>query len=221
MDIKVRTDFVTNSSSSSFVVLQAESKTLAEILNRFRDELEEQVIVVLNEISGDNVSLSAEDYVEPPEKLSEIVNAIAQLFCYEVYIPGFYEDEEEEQEAKEEFEEILEDDEYGISAIVAKEIIKNRKAIENDLKNFSGEFSDYSYGGDSDALYYRENYNKEYLEELLEKIAKENGCTPDEVDDDAFIRYVGRYIGEDKVTVNYSKENGEFSSSRNFTLNNL
>ena len=52
-------------------------------------------------------------------------------------------------------------------------------------------------------------------------IAKENECTPDEVDDDAFIRYVGRYIGEDKVTVNYSKKTGKIEVSRDFTLNNF
>ena len=102
--MKIRSDFVTNSSSSSFVVIEAESKTLAEILNRFQDELNEDAIVVLDNISGDEVHLSAEDYIGPPENVSEIVNAIAQLFCYEVYIPGTYEDEEEDEECEEDEE---------------------------------------------------------------------------------------------------------------------
>lgn len=215
--MKIRSDFVTNSSSSSFVVMNVESETLSNILKKFADELSCGYISV--EVNGKELVLSTEDYVEPPEKVLDIVPAIAKLFCYEVYIPNSYEDEDEEEEAKEEFEEILEEDE--VYSVIAKEIIENREAIEKDLKVFSGEFSDYSYGGDSDALYYRENYDEEYLNEILEKIAEENHCTIDEIDNDAFIRYVGKYIGEDKVSVDYSRVLGEINSSRTFRLNNF
>ena len=215
--MKIRSDFVTNSSSSSFVVMNVESETLSNLLKKFADELSGGYISV--EVNGEELVLSTEDYVEPPEKVLDIVPAIAKLFCYEVYIPNSYENEDEEEEAKEEFEEILEEDE--VYSAIAKEIIENREAIEKDLKVFSGEFSDYSYGGDSDALYYRENYDEEYLNEILEKIAEENHCTIDEIDNDAFIRYVGKYIGEDKVSVDYSRDLGEINSSRIFRLNNF
>ena len=217
--MKIRSDFVTNSSSSSFVVMNVESETLSNILEKFADELSGGYISV--EVNGEELVLSTEDYVEPPEKVLDIVPAIAKLFCYEVYIPNSYEDDEEEEEAKEEFEEILEEDE--VYSAIAKEIIENREKIENDLKVFSAEFSDYSYGGDSDTLYYRENYDEEYLNEILEKIAEENHCTVDEVDNDAFIRYIDKYkyIGEDKVSVDYSKDLGKIDSSRTFRLNHF
>ena len=219
--MKIRRDFVTNSSSSSFVVIEAESKTLAEILNRFQDELNEDAIVVLDNISGDEVRLSAEDYIGPPENVSEIVNAIAQLFCYEVYIPGTYEDEEEDEEAREEFKEILEDEEYGISAIVAKEIINNKEDVEADLENFRGEFSEFNYGGDSDTHYYRENYEEEYLQTVLETIAKENNCNIDDISDAEFIHYVDKFIGEDKIVVEYSKKTNEVVETHSLTLNKM
>lgn len=217
--MKYRSDFVTNSSSSSFVIAEIKSKTFAEIINRFADELRENYISILDNIDGDIVSLSAEDYVAPPEKVSDIVCAIAQLFCYEVYIPGSYEDEDEEEEAREEFEEILEDEDYGVNAIVAKEIIDNREAIENDLETFRGEFSEFSYGGDSDTHYYRKNYEGEYLQIILETIAKENNCDINDISDAEFIHYVDKFIGEDKIVVEYSKKTNEVVETHSLTLN--
>ena len=87
--MKCRVDFVTNSSSSSFVILEVNSHSFADIIRRFQDELEEQGWYQINELDGSKVSLYGDEmFADTPSNVSDIVSSLARLFYEEVYVPG-------------------------------------------------------------------------------------------------------------------------------------
>ena len=103
--MKYRSDFVTNSSSSSFITVQIESKTLSEIIKRFQLEVcpklyDEDVDLTeedfngytyaLNNsnVDGDVVTYTEQDgYIyEAPKNLKEALNTFISLFDTEYAI---------------------------------------------------------------------------------------------------------------------------------------
>jgi hypothetical protein len=76
--MKFRTDFVTNSSSSSFVTFSVNSKTLKEILEKYSSE--DGVRFFLD---NDCVEVHADEYyVDIPNCKRDIVSSIHELFSY-------------------------------------------------------------------------------------------------------------------------------------------
>lgn len=81
-------DFVTNSSSSSFVTIHVKSKLIADCLRANSDDLQELAYgwnpVEVN-ISGSNVDISSgtrdASYVESPQTLEEFLYGIEDLVC--------------------------------------------------------------------------------------------------------------------------------------------
>ena len=75
--MKIRTDFVTNSSSSSFVVVNAKNPVLLDILKKHEEFLQENWYM-LNDFGDNGFALNMEEgYIEFPSSKEEIVVALA------------------------------------------------------------------------------------------------------------------------------------------------
>lgn len=78
--MKFRTDFVTNSSSSSFVTLNANSKTLGEILDKYSDELCDDYCANYSNKDGQIEFYIDEGYADVPYLKKQIVKCVAEIF---------------------------------------------------------------------------------------------------------------------------------------------
>ena len=84
--MKIRTDFVTNSSSSSFVVVNAKNPVLLDILKKHEEFLQENWYM-LNDFGDNGFALNMEEgYIEFPSSKEEIVVALASAFYQKEFL---------------------------------------------------------------------------------------------------------------------------------------
>ena len=227
--MKVRRDFVTNSSSSSFITVQIESKTLSEIIKRFQLEVcpklyDEDVDLteedfngytyVLNNsnVDGDVVTYTEQDgYIyEAPKNLREALNTFISLFDTEYAIIS-----RKGCVPKIDFEE---ENPLPKNSQIAKEILLRSKEIFNDIGDVEIEYNDYGWGGDSDTRMYPDCYDKRTLKKIYKNIAAEKGISVDEVTEEDFEDYAGCRSSNDTERFTYSKKTGKCKYRRTLEL---
>lgn len=202
--MKIRTDFVTNSSSSSFIVINVKNPILAKLIEEYKEKISERLYAHIAQASDDEYTIHIEEaYIDLPNNKNEIIEILIRLFSQSIYFDE-YETEEE----------ILE----KLTENLAKEIYSNKDEIMDNMIELEMTYQNIGWQGDDDSRYDEENYSKKYLKKIYKEIAEEYDIDIDEVDEDMFAEYVSdkTSIEEDKVV--YKKETGKIKKTHNFYL---
>lgn len=204
----IRSSFVTNSSSSSFVALEIDSKEIAAILSEFEEQVQETFEYGHCEINEDGtVSIFMDEaYAEHPGSPEEIVPVLASLFDWNFFEEYCYAEEDDEEQ-----------DMSGFSEITQK-LMEEKDSILANLKSFKLTCGESGWQGDSDCRYEEGWYEDDDLIYVKEQIAEELGKSVDEITDEDFNEYVGDKISIEENVFSYDGETKEFTKSRSTTL---
>lgn len=205
--MKIRTDFVTNSSSSSFVTLNVNSKTFAKILENYQHLFEDDCCEHL-ELGEDYANLYIEEgYADVPDSKKQIIVSILSALGCEVYF-----DEDEENINEDEL------DGYEEREDLYKEIVSKSKEILADMESFEITCGDVGWQGDSESRYYEDNYDEETLQMYYKEIAEEKGCSVDDITSEDFQEWVSDKVSTEENTYSYDAKTDKEEYSHSFTV---
>lgn len=199
--MKIRKGFVTNSSSSSFVSVSIDNPMLASILQKYQEYFEDDCCIQLN-ITGEAIAIEIEEgYADVPSTLDDVLVSLLNALGVEIY-------DDDEISA------------YGGAELenLAREVLADKENITAATTCVEFTQSDCGWQGDSDSRYYKENYDEETLQDIMEEIAAQKGCKPEDVTDEDFNYYVSDKMSTSEDTYYYNKETGEETTSHSFYI---
>lgn len=204
----VRSSFVTNSSSSSFVCVDVNSKEIVDILHEFEEEVSEifecggvqfisdtEASIYVDDMSGDH-----------PQTPDDIVHVIAGLFSWNYFEEYGYAQEDGEELDMSEYPEIV------------QRLVECKDEIMANLKAFKISIGNQGWQGDDDSRYEQDWWTEEALADIKANIAVEKGIEIDEVTNEDFCEYVSDKVSTEEDICEYDPETQEFTCKRTTEL---
>lgn len=188
--MKFRKDFVTNSSSSSFLAVDVESKDFVEMLGRFANGL--HIIFgdcIIIDVENNKMELEYEDGYSPdvPQTLKGFVDSFIEFI-----------EETSENYNEEDIQEVLE---------LVEQLKDWKEELVELLRNgkVNWEYKDCGWGGDDTSRYDKNTYSEEWLSEVYDAILEQHKelTSYEDITDEIFYDYVGDKSSNEEHVFNY------------------